>query len=135
MLHIHPLHDGGTNLPKRTQAHSLAGNAAEQIRRKIVDGTLELGQALSENALAAELGVSKTPIREALQRLETEGLVQILPQRGTFVFPLSGIDAAPINSAIIPDRKLTTVHFTAPATMPPSGSGPISRTEPWPVLT
>lgn len=78
---------------KRSQAHSLAGHAAEQIRRKIVDGTLELGQALSENALAAELGVSKTPIREALQRLETEGLVQILPQRGTFVFHLSVVDA------------------------------------------
>jgi DNA-binding GntR family transcriptional regulator len=93
MLHIHPLHDGGTNLPKRTQAHSLAGSAAEQIRRKIVDGALEPGQALSENALAAELGVSKTPIREALLRLEAEGLVQILPQRGTFVFPLSGVDA------------------------------------------
>jgi DNA-binding GntR family transcriptional regulator len=80
-------------LPKRTQAHSLAGSAAEQIRRKIVDGALEPGQALSENALAAELGVSKTPIREALLRLEAEGLVQILPQRGTFVFPLSGVDA------------------------------------------
>ncbi len=102
MLNMHPLHDGGINislqdggtvLRKRTQTHSLAGNAAEQIRRKILDGTLELGQALSENALAAELGVSKTPIREALQRLETEGLVQILPQRGTFVFPLSGVDA------------------------------------------
>ena len=51
----------------QAQAHSLAGDAAEQIRRKIVDGTLELGQALSETALAAELGVSKTPIREALR--------------------------------------------------------------------
>ncbi|MET0540732.1 MAG: GntR family transcriptional regulator [Variovorax sp.] len=90
---MHSLPDGGTLLRRPTQTHSLAGHAAEQIRRKIVDGTLELGQALSETALAAELGVSKTPVREALQRLETEGLVQILPQRGTFVFPLSEVDA------------------------------------------
>jgi DNA-binding GntR family transcriptional regulator len=58
-----------------------------------VDGDLKLGQALSETTLAAELGISKTPIREALVRLEAEGLVQILPQRGTFVFPLSEVDA------------------------------------------
>jgi DNA-binding GntR family transcriptional regulator len=93
MLDVYSLQDGGTLLRKRTQAHSLANDAAEQIRRKIVDGTLEPGQALSETALAAELGVSKTPVREALLRLETEGLVQVLPQRGTFVFPLSLVDA------------------------------------------
>lgn len=78
---------------RRTQPRSLAGNAAEQIRRRIVDGELKLGQALSETTLAAELGISKTPIREALVRLEAEGLIQILPQRGTFVFPLSEVDA------------------------------------------
>jgi DNA-binding GntR family transcriptional regulator len=58
-----------------------------------VDGDLKLGQALSETTLAAELGISKTPIREALVRLAAEGLVQILPQRGTFVFELSEVDA------------------------------------------
>jgi DNA-binding GntR family transcriptional regulator len=79
----------------RTKAlpRSLADQSAEQIRGQIVDGKLQPGQALSETALAAELGVSKTPIREALLRLQTEGLVQILPQRGTFVFQLSAVDA------------------------------------------
>jgi DNA-binding GntR family transcriptional regulator len=72
---------------------SLAEQAAERIRRLIVGGKLQPGQALSETALAAELGVSKTPIREALLRLQTEGLVQILPQKGTFVFQLSVVDA------------------------------------------
>lgn len=78
---------------RRTQPQSLASSATEQIRRRIVDGDLKLGQALSETSLAAELGISKTPIREALLRLQAEGLVQILPQRGTFVFPLSEVDA------------------------------------------
>jgi DNA-binding GntR family transcriptional regulator len=68
---------------------SLADQAAEAIRDRIVDGDLELGQALSETTLAVELGVSKTPIREAFLRLRTEGLVDIQPQRGTFVFDMT----------------------------------------------
>ncbi len=68
---------------------SLAEQAAEQIRLLIVKGDFQLGEALSETALAAALGVSKTPIREALLRLKTEGLVDVQPQRGTFVFRMS----------------------------------------------
>jgi DNA-binding GntR family transcriptional regulator len=69
---------------------SLAEQAAERIRHLIVKGDLQLGEALSETALATTLGVSKTPIREALLRLKAEGLVDIQPQRGTFVFRMSG---------------------------------------------
>jgi DNA-binding GntR family transcriptional regulator len=69
-------------------SRSLADQAAERIRRHIVKGDYQLGEALSETTLAAELGVSKTPIREALLRLKTEGLVDIQPQRGTFVFSM-----------------------------------------------
>lgn len=68
---------------------SLAEQAAEQIRGRIVRGDFALGEALSETTLAAELGVSKTPIREAFLRLKTEGLVDIQPQRGTFVFQMT----------------------------------------------
>ena len=68
---------------------SLAEQAAEQIRLRIVRGDFQLGEALSETALAAELGVSKTPVREAFLRLKTEGLVDIQPQRGTFVFQMT----------------------------------------------
>lgn len=67
---------------------SLAEQAAVTIRQRIIDGLLPLGSALSEVALAAELGVSKTPVREALLRLSMDGLVEILPQRGTYVFRL-----------------------------------------------
>lgn len=68
---------------------SLADQAADQIRHRIVKGDFQLGEALSETTLAAELGVSKTPIREAFLRLKNEGLVDIQPQRGTFVFRMS----------------------------------------------
>ncbi len=62
--------------------------AVERIRAAIVDGELGLGAQVSEAQLALQLGVSKTPVREALLRLRGEGLVEIHPQRGTFVFRL-----------------------------------------------
>jgi DNA-binding GntR family transcriptional regulator len=65
---------------------SLTTETLREIRRRIVEGELQLGEALSEAALAALLGVSKTPVREALVQLKREGLVAIYPQRGTFVF-------------------------------------------------
>ncbi len=68
---------------------SLTSLAAEEIRGRIVRGELRLGMPISENALALELGVSKTPIREALLQLKMEGLVSIQPQRGSFVFDMS----------------------------------------------
>lgn len=61
----------------------------ERIRQAIVSGDLQLGEQVSEAQLAALMGVSKTPVREALLRLKNEGLVEIHPQRGTFVFTLS----------------------------------------------
>jgi DNA-binding GntR family transcriptional regulator len=65
---------------------SLTQLVVDQIRDLIVTGRLALGEQLSENALADRLGVSRTPVREAFLRLETERLVEIRPQRGTFVF-------------------------------------------------
>jgi DNA-binding GntR family transcriptional regulator len=67
----------------------LAQQAADEIRSRIVRGDVAMGAALSENALAAELGVSKTPVREALLQLKTEGLIAVHPQRGSFVFDMT----------------------------------------------
>ena len=63
---------------------SLASIVEERLRDAIVNAELKFGQALPEGALA--LGVSRTPMREALTRLELQGLVNIVPKRGTFVF-------------------------------------------------
>ncbi len=67
---------------------TLTGIALAKIREAIVSGPYALGEHLSEATLAASLGISKTPVREALLRLQTEGLVEVHPQRGTFVFSL-----------------------------------------------
>lgn len=65
---------------------SLTAIVVEQIRDLIISDRLGLGEQLSEQALAEQLGVSRTPVREAFLRLQTERLVVVKPQRGTFVF-------------------------------------------------
>jgi DNA-binding GntR family transcriptional regulator len=73
---------------KIARPKSLKDLVVEELRNRIVDNRLRLGAALSENTLAAELGISKTPVREALLQLKLEGLVEVQPQRGTYVFRL-----------------------------------------------
>ena len=59
--------------------------ATELIREAIVDGRLEPGERLKEEELAREMGISRTPIREALLMLQAEGLVVAIPNRGAMV--------------------------------------------------
>jgi DNA-binding GntR family transcriptional regulator len=72
-----------------TRPKSLTDLAHDSIRQLIVVGELPMGAQLSEATLATQLGISKTPVREALLRLRVDGLVDIQPQRGTFVFSLT----------------------------------------------
>ena len=64
---------------------TLTGRAYAQIEEMIVTLQLPPGAVLSELVLAARLGIGRTPIREALQRLSRDGLVNILPRRGVLV--------------------------------------------------
>ena len=73
---------------KLVRPKSLTEMVAEEVRTRIIEGRIRLGAALSEQSLAADLGISKTPVREALLQLKQEGLVQVQPQRGTYVFRL-----------------------------------------------
>lgn len=66
----------------------LRENAYRVIRDAIVDGTLAPGERLNDSDLVEWLGVSRTPVREALARLEHAGLVQTKPGRYTMVSPL-----------------------------------------------
>lgn len=74
---------------KLDRPKSLTDLAVDRIRSAIVEGQLAFGDQLSEAALALNLGISKTPVREALLRLKMDGLVEIQPQRGSFVFALA----------------------------------------------
>lgn len=61
----------------------------ENLRTAILDGNLKAGQRLMEVQLAEQLGVSRTPIREAIRKLELEGLVVMLPRKGAYVANMS----------------------------------------------
>ena len=67
--------------------------AYDALREAIVEGTLEPGEHLHDPELCAWLGLSRTPVRDALARLEDEGLVETAPQRYTRVAPLEAQDA------------------------------------------
>ncbi|MCL4289453.1 MAG: GntR family transcriptional regulator [Thermoleophilia bacterium] len=64
---------------------SASAVATELIRAAVIDGRLEPGQRLKEEELARELGISRTPVREALLVLQTEGLLESAPNRGATV--------------------------------------------------
>jgi DNA-binding GntR family transcriptional regulator len=69
-----------------------SGTAFTWLRQEILSGRMRPGQALSENEIAQRLGVSRTPVREAIIRLESEGLLAVRPQVGTTVAPID-VDA------------------------------------------
>ena len=68
---------------------SLSRVVSEQIRGRILDGSLKPGERLVEDRLSAELGVSRVPVREALRGLSVEGLVTLLPRRGATVVEIT----------------------------------------------
>jgi DNA-binding GntR family transcriptional regulator len=65
---------------------SLTARVADRLREAITDGRFPLGGALSELKIAAALQVSRTPVRDALTALQIEGLIEVRPQSGSFVF-------------------------------------------------
>lgn len=71
---------------------SLAEAAYQTMRRRILDNVWPPGYRALEQALAMELGMSRTPLREALVRLAKEGLVDVIPRHGMSVLPVSADD-------------------------------------------
>lgn len=73
-------------MPDADQAANLTQVAYDKISSAIVYGRLDLGEPLSEAELAKALGMSKSPVRNAINELKARGLVEIIPQSGTYVF-------------------------------------------------
>lgn len=82
----------------------------EALLQAIVKGDLHPGSRLRDSELAAELQVSRTPVREALQRLEDEGLVQTVPGSQTRVAPLQESDAEEAVPVVAALHALATRH-------------------------
>jgi DNA-binding GntR family transcriptional regulator len=74
------------NEAKKTNASQMA---YKQIKEKILSSSVSPGFPLREIVLGEELGFTRTPVREAIKKLEAEGLVQVFPNRGAFVSEFS----------------------------------------------
>lgn len=75
-----------------TDKYSLRGRVFNRIREDILSGKYKQNEELKENTIGIELGVSRTPVREALRQLELEGLVNIIPNKGAYVTGISEKD-------------------------------------------
>jgi DNA-binding GntR family transcriptional regulator len=75
-----------------SEVASLSSAVYEELKRRLNAGTLRPGQFIDLTALGRELGMSRTPLRDALIRLEIEGFIVVYPRRGVMVRPLQPSD-------------------------------------------
>ena len=76
--------------------YSLRGRVFQKIREDILSGKYKEHEELKEVAIGEELGVSRTPVREAFRQLELEGLIQIIPNKGAYVTGITAKDVKDI---------------------------------------
>ena len=79
-----------------TDKYSLRGRVFHKMREDILNGHYKEHEELKEVAISEEMGVSRTPVREALRQLELEGLVQIIPNKGAYVTGITQKDVEDI---------------------------------------
>lgn len=91
----------------QSDRESLVERAYEKIRHRILENEYPPAQQILERTLAVDLGMSRTPVREALVRLQNEGLIQLIPRHGMRVIPLSTDDLRDVYEV------LTALELTA----------------------
>ena len=79
-----------------TDKFSLRGRVFNKLREDILSGRYQEHEELKEVAIGEELGVSRTPVREAFRQLELEGLIQIVPNKGAYVTGITSKDVKDI---------------------------------------
>ena len=79
-----------------TDKYSLRGRVFNKLREDILSGKYQEHEELKEVAIGEELGVSRTPVREAFRQLELEGLIQIVPNKGAYVTGITAKDVKDI---------------------------------------
>ncbi|MEV0723599.1 GntR family transcriptional regulator [Micromonospora purpureochromogenes] len=92
--------------PTRAAVPSAAERAYRHLKRAILEQVHPGGSLISEGEIAEAAGVSRTPVREALLRLEAEGLVALYPKRGALVRPVSAREITDVVEA----RRLVELH-------------------------
>lgn len=95
---------------------SLSALAYNSIKERILSGRLDRDGRLTEEFLATQFGISKSPIREALNRLEAEGLIQIVPRKGAYLRRLSAAETWDLYDL----RKALEMHVVRTARLTPA---------------
>src|SRR3954454_22484179 len=90
--------------------------AYDHVKQVMLDRAYPGGALLSEGEIATAVGVSRTPVREALLRLETEGLLRLYPKRGALVLPVSSQEI----SDVLETRELVETFTSGKATLGPA---------------
>jgi DNA-binding GntR family transcriptional regulator len=76
---------GLRSVRRETEGEQSHSTVYAQVRHAILTGALRPKERITENQIAERFGLSRTPVREAFRRLEAEGLIVVVPQRGAFV--------------------------------------------------
>ncbi|MFF2651393.1 GntR family transcriptional regulator [Streptomyces sp. NPDC058045] len=92
-----------------------ADRVYQHIKQGVLDRSYEGGTLLTEGELAAAVGVSRTPVREALLRLEVEGLIRLYPKKGALVLPVSAQEIRDV----VETRRLVETHAARKAVPAP----------------
>ena len=90
-----------TQTPAEPEATSLVEEAYQALKTAIRDNVFPPGHQAAEPEIARQLGMSRTPVHEAIIRLQEEGLVQVLPRRGILICPISADDIREIYDVLI----------------------------------
>lgn len=88
-------------VPQNPTGPSLVESAYQAMKTAILENVFPLGHQAAEPEIARQLGMSRTPVHEAIIRLQEEGLVQVLPRRGVLISPISPDDIREIYDVLI----------------------------------
>ena len=105
-------------MPPFETARERGSRLYERLRNDILCGRLRPGEALSESRLAEQHGISRTPVREVIQRLVKENLLAIVPQVGTFIAPIK-LSAVTSSQFIREALECRAVRFARAGFPPP----------------
>ena len=118
---------GPTSSPVPAGSPPTSGSAAARVyahvKERLLDGTFAGGALLSENELSQQLGLSRTPVRQAFVQLEAEGLLELYPKRGALVVPVAASEIEDVFEA----RLLVEEHCARRAAN--AGAGLVSDLE------
>lgn len=116
-------HSGSTPEAVPAKQPPAADRVYGHVKRGVLERRYEGGTLLTEGELAEAVGVSRTPVREALLRLEVEGLIRLYPKKGALVLPVSAQEIADV----VETRQLVEAHAVRKAL--PASAALIERLE------